>query len=93
MSTITASIATLLATGITQVVKQKKPDNLTDAQKKKRSQYLKGISSLTSISIMITAALLIGEPIDTTSIEGQIETLASVVIGIIGPQGWYKMFK
>lgn len=86
-----ATVSSLIASGITQLVKTQKPENLTDEQKKQRGRVLKAISTFVSIVLTVAGALLLGSGIDVASLEGQVQTLISAVMAIIGPQGWYKI--
>ena len=90
---LSATISSLLATTIVQLVKTNKPDDVTDEEKKRRGRILKAVSTFVSIVLTVAGAYFLGEGIDVANLEGQLETLTTAVMAIIGPQGWYKMAK
>lgn len=93
MSQLIVAVSSLLASGLTQLIKSKKDRTITKSEQESRTRWLKILSAVFSIVLTTLGALLLGDPIDVAGLEGQLEIIASGVLAIIGPQGWYKAVK
>ncbi len=94
MLELAAVISAILANGIVQLVKPQADYRLTETEASNRRLFIQFLNGLTGLGLLVVSSYVLNEPLDLTSVQGTIETLAAIGLTYFTSQGVYaKLMK